>query len=89
VAKDAAKIPGMMNVVPITAATSFQQASSISADQERAARDAVVIPLEPPIAHTEVTLTQNNTSPKALSTIDIYRQSKNLLAQAKTAAGIP
>jgi hypothetical protein len=71
---DARKIP---DVIPITAAASFGQASSISAARIVSGADSSDV--ERPIIKFE----QNNHSPKALSTIDIYRQTKNQLSQAK------
>lgn len=90
VMKDASKIPGMLAPTPIVAQTSFTAASAISVNQQQAAADqaengssngGTVI--------EKIELNQTNTSPKALSTLEIYRQSKNLLGQAKTTLGIP
>jgi tape measure domain-containing protein len=79
---DAKNMSDMLNVVPITAAASYNQAAAISADQntvqtaldETASTEASVIKFE-----------QNNYSPTALSEADIYRQTKNQLSQAKAA----
>jgi hypothetical protein len=66
----------MLNVIPISAAASFGQASSISTDQQaaQAAADA---------AQSVIKFEQNNYSPESLSSIEIYRQTKNQLAQAR------
>lgn len=71
-------LDSMLNVVPITAAASFGQATSISSMAEAAqlAKDAVS-------DQAPIKFEQNNHSPEALSDIDIYRQTKNLLAQAR------
>lgn len=86
VQKDAASLPGLFNVTPITAAASYQAASSISASQQQAqdAADALATPVEPVVLKFE----QNNTSPEAISTIDVYRNTKNLLSMAKEALAI-
>jgi tape measure domain-containing protein len=72
----AKSLDNMLNVIPITAAASFGQASTISADenaaQAAAAAEQAIIKFE-----------QNNYSPESLSSIEIYRQTKNQLAQAR------
>ena len=72
------------NLIPITAATSYDQATLISAQQTTAQVDQTVT------APTGATLTfeQNNYSPEALSEIDIYRQTKNQLSQLKSALAL-
>lgn len=69
----------MMNVVPISAAASYGRASAISAS-ELAARIAQQEELAK-LAGTQ--FNQYNYSPEALSAIDIYRQTRTLLATAK------
>lgn len=87
VRKDASQISGLMSTSPINASVSIGQADVISAKTVAAAesvgQDAPVVP------QTVVNYEQNNYSPKALSTVDIYRGTKNQLAQAKSLAGIP
>ncbi len=90
VIKDASQIPGMINnVTPISTASSFKQATSISALQQQNAADVqtstdVTIPA--PV--TQLSFEQNNYSPKALSEVEIYRKTKNQLSAAKSALGL-
>jgi hypothetical protein len=71
-------------VTPITAAASYGQASAISAEQRAALADNPDVA----IGGTHLSFVQNNTSPQALSEVEIYRQTKNQLSQAKTALKI-
>jgi len=80
----AKELAGLTNVTPITAAASYGQAASISAEQE-AAQTAQAEAAPPP---AEVKFEQNNYSPEALSTLDIYRRTKNQVSQAKGVLGI-
>lgn len=84
VKEDAKKMADMTNVVPITAATSFGQASAISAAELDRVQELVAAKAAPPVLKFE----QNNTSPKALTEAEIYRQTNNQLAQAKAALGL-
>lgn len=77
VQQDSQKMADMLNSV--TAAASLAQASSISTDQ--AAADAAPVDATP----TSIKFEQNNYSPESLSAIEIYRQTKNQLAQAQLA----
>lgn len=68
----------------------FNSQQSISANVE-AARPRRPEPVQPtptqPVEHkTEINFTQNNTSPEALSAMDIYRNTQNQLRQIKEAA---
>jgi tape measure domain-containing protein len=56
--------------------SSLLNASSISVDQTRKAEEKA-------IRESPIKLEQNNYSPKALSEIEIYRQTKNLVSQTK------
>jgi tape measure domain-containing protein len=77
------KMTDMMNVVPISAAASFKQGAIISAEQlAQAVQSEDIAP-----APVQLNFEQNNTSPESLSPIQIYRQTKNLLAQAEGAIG--
>lgn len=69
----------MTNVTPITAAVSYGQASMISAEQFAQMEEMVAASSFGPSIKYE----QNNYSPKALSEIEIYRQTKNQLSQVK------
>jgi tape measure domain-containing protein len=84
--KDAATM-GMDNVVPISAATSYGQASAtyqeVSASQ-KAAADAAAESAKP-----SVTFEQNNFSPESLNDVEIYRKTNNQLGKLKSALGIP
>jgi tape measure domain-containing protein len=73
----------LSNIIPITAAVSFGQASAISAAQTTAAEQTNVAP-----GGTSVKFEQNNYSPEALSSIEIYRQTKNSLSLIKSALGV-
>ncbi len=65
---------------PISTATSTGQASIISSQQKTdSGDDTVVAP-----GGTSIKFEQINQSPKALSEIEIYRQTKNQLSQLKT-----
>lgn len=84
--RDAKALGDLSNVIPITAAASYNQAASISAAQE-ASQTVQDAPAETPVQ--QVNFEQNNYSPKALSETEIYRQTNNQLSQAKSALGIP
>jgi uncharacterized transporter YbjL len=85
VQKDASKIQDLTNVTPITAAASYGQAAAISSETQATAATQADATAKPTI---EVKLEQNNTSPKALDDIEIYRQTKNQLSQVKSALGL-
>jgi hypothetical protein len=82
VQKDASQIQGLADVIPITAATSFGQAAAIS--QESQVRDTQVGDAK----IIEFNFEQNNTSPKTLDDVEIYRQTNNQLAQVKSTLGL-
>lgn len=84
VQKGAAQLQSMMVVPPVNPAASAAQASAISQAQQEA-QDAAVNPLA---SVTSLEFKQYNTSPEALSTVEVYRQTNNLLSQAKTALGV-
>lgn len=89
VVKSASTIPGILAATPIVAQTSFTAASGISATQQQQAADSVDATPSSGTTIEKVEFNQTNTSPVALTTLEIYRQSKNLLGQAKTALGVP
>ena len=75
------QLDGMINTAPVVAATSFGQASAISTEQAAQSTDAdVVAP-----GATSIKFEQNNYSPEALSDVEIYRQTKNQIAQMRVA----
>jgi tape measure domain-containing protein len=86
VQKDATQINGLLTPSAITPKASFAQAAAISADRQRATdvakHDAVAA------GTTTIKFEQTNTSPKSLSESEIYRNTNNLLAQAKSALGL-
>ena len=69
------------NVIPISAASSYGQAASIS-DQVRREVEANAAAAA---TGTVYQFEQNNYSPKALSEIELYRMTRNQLAQARLA----
>lgn len=83
VQKDASKIPGLLSATPITANTSFTTAASVSAASQAAQNEAANAETAKDAAPREVKFEQTNISPKALSPIEIYRQTRNQLALAK------
>lgn len=78
-------LTALTNVTPITAAASYGQASMISSAQIAAQMEEMA---KTPVSPT-VTFEQNNYSPKALTDIEIYRQTRNQLSQIKSALAIP
>lgn len=86
VKKGAQELANLTNVIPISAAASYDHAASISAAQEAAAQVAS----ESAAAETvrDINFEQNNYSPEKLSDIEIYRQTRNQIAQVKTVLGI-
>ena len=85
VKKDASTLGDLTNVTPITAATSYGQASAISAEQAAALTETAAAASVAPTVNFE----QNNYSPEALSAIEIYRQTNNQVAQLKSLVGLP
>lgn len=82
--KEAKNIGDISNVIPITAAISYNQANAISAAQQ-----LVAASIEPPaVPVQDIKFEQNNYSPEALTLAEIYRQTNNQLSQAKSALGI-
>jgi hypothetical protein len=78
----------LTNVIPITAAASYGQATSISA--EKSSVDAAAVAgdgLAAGIAKIE--FNQTNTSPESLSEVEIYRQTNNQLSKLKSLVGVP
>ena len=67
----------------LSALLSRSQAMSISSGMEHAAAAAVQNGDSVPVAGNNYTFTQNNYSPKALSRIEIYRQTKNQFSALK------
>jgi hypothetical protein len=78
------ELASLTNMVPITAATSYQQAASISSTQNVTQAEETA----PSLGGTSVKFEQNNYSPESLSEIEIYRQTKNQLSQLKSALAL-
>lgn len=81
--RDASQIGTMLNPKSMAAEVSYGQAMSISRDRQatQASSPSAVTESTTPVVKFE----QNNYSPKALSAVDIYRQTKNQLSLAKEA----
>ncbi len=78
-------IEAMLADQAVLADLSFKNASQISDDTTR---PVIVEPVEPP-PPTEVSYTQNNYSPKALSAADIYRSTRTQIAFKKEELSVP
>lgn len=70
----------ILDKIPITADASYGLASSISTEQTAAEIEKTALSAVPAISFE-----QNNYSPEALSAIEIYRRTRNQLAQAQLA----
>lgn len=80
----ARELAALTGAVPITAAASYGQASAISAAQLTAQAQA-----DQDVAMgAGIKFEQNNYSPKALTDIEIYRQTKNQLSQLKSSLAL-
>jgi len=86
VEKDAKTLSTYFDLNPVAASLSFTKAQNIS-KSTKAQADTVQEPYSGPQV-VENTFVQNNHSPKALSTGDIYRQTRSQLAMAKEELGI-
>lgn len=86
--KDAEKIGGLINLPPFDVTTAYDSANSVSLAQIKAAQEAEEATENvAPVKETVVQFNQTNTSPEALSEIEIYRRTQNLLGQSKTSLG--
>lgn len=88
VRSEAKKINGLFGEVAVSATASTTTAQGISADQLAEAVAAANAAESQP-SSMEIKFEQTNNSPKALSTVDIYRQTNNLLSQVKSALKLP
>jgi hypothetical protein len=84
--KNASQI-GNIVATPIAVSSTFASASRAALGVQQNAAAAVAAATASPITSPlrELTFIQNNTSPKALSAGEIYRQTKNQISQAKGA----
>lgn len=82
--KDSSLITGMLATPTISVDTAYAKASSISVEQRAAKVDLAATDQQATAGgDTNVTFVQNNTSPKALTAAEIYRQTKNQISTAK------
>jgi phage-related protein len=79
VQKGASQIGGLLGQPAIPATNSLQQATLLSLQQRPTDEEDATAPAQP----KEVTYIQNNYSPEALSTADIYRATRSQIAMAK------
>src|SRR5690606_2253776 len=80
----ATQLPGMLPTPTLAMGTSSDVAQSVSL-QEQARNAQLVLDAtraEEP-SKSDITFIQNNTSPKALSTVELYRQTRNQLSTLK------
>lgn len=82
--KGSAMITDLLSQQPITIDSTYSKARYASVGYQ-ANRDSVSDSNVPVLAPGDITFIQNNTSPKALSSAEIYRQTKNQLSIAKGA----
>jgi hypothetical protein len=84
VEKDSLAINSMLTPAAISVGSAYNQAASISAEQQAAKTEAETTQQQTTTTgDTNVTFVQNNTSPKALTPAEIYRQTKNQISAAK------
>lgn len=83
------QIPGLLKAPTLSLDTTNGVAQSVSL-QEQARNAQIVLDATKPSAPTksDVNFTQNNYSPKALSTIEVYRQTNNQLSRLKGDLGV-
>lgn len=86
VKKNAETLGSLLSTKPITLDATYSSAKQASAGYQNN-QDPRDDDGNPPAASNTYNYTQNNTSPKALSTAEIYRQTKNQLSTAK--GGLP
>jgi hypothetical protein len=85
VEKDAPKLAALTEVAPVSPRLSFATASSISSETAANAQAAEAVGVG--AGGTMVKFEQHNHSPESLSDVEIYRQTRNQLAQFKGAMG--
>lgn len=84
VKKDASLIPGMLSTPNMDVSSSYSKAATVAVQKRQAVQEVGITKSDViPSAGTNITLVQNNTSPKALSEGEIYRQGKSLISTAK------
>ena len=85
VKKDASQLGGILGAHPLAIAQAYRQAQALSSEYT-AGREASLGEAIQATRSGDFTYIQNNTSPKALSSADIYRQTKNQLSVMKKGA---
>lgn len=86
--KNAATIPGLLPKPSLSLDTSNDVATSVSLQEQAKNAQLVIDATAPATPSTTVNFTQNNNSPKALTTPEIYRQTKNQLSTLKGDLGV-
>lgn len=83
--KDSSLINGIIAPAPLSIDAGYAKAASISAEQKQMKIDTATASetAVAPAGDTNISFVQNNTSPKALTPAEIYRQTKNQLSAAK------
>jgi hypothetical protein len=82
--KDSSLINGMIAPAPLSIDAGYTKAASISVDEKQAKMDAATVTdTIAPAGDTNISFVQNNTSPKALTASEIYRQTKNQISAVK------
>jgi len=76
------QMDGLLANSTIAADLSLQQANALATATRQANEDLTFTP-DQPVVPQQITFEQNNYSPKALSTADIYRQTRSQIANAK------
>ena len=79
----------MLTVRPIAISTTKTNANDASAGKTANDQAAISLADRQQQVIKQLNFTQNNTSPKALSEVEIYRQTKNQLSIAKGALTSP
>lgn len=83
VKKDALKIDSIISPGNIRPKYSYDRANGISVESDASKNQIMNDNTQPPKSGDTITFNQTNTSPKALSNAEIYRQTKNQLATVR------
>lgn len=85
VQQDASKLGGIFATKPISVDGVLSKATNVAIGYEANKAAAQTSSADTPVTQPSLTFVQNNTSPKALSAAEIYRQTNNQISQAKGA----
>lgn len=88
-AREASKISGVLGKPTVAAELSFNRAQGVATEVEDTRETATQAAAETREVIKEVKLEQHNHSPKALDSIEIYRNTKNLISLTKEALNKP